>query len=172
MNQAIQEIEHHLHNIEVWIEPIAVPVGGTNEAVVAGTRPAVAMPYFQVDAGNSAWGSWVCVLGSGDTPAVIGAHSSVTGFRHYDMHKIGIQTSERSLPYWIQIGFGTVAAPVLTGQYTTVWFNPVATTGKSESITMITPHVAVGTQAWVRALCPGQNTATVNFNLGLHFYID
>jgi len=29
MNHAIKEIEKHLHNIEVWLEPKEVPVAGT-----------------------------------------------------------------------------------------------------------------------------------------------
>ncbi len=172
MNQAIQQIEHHLHNIEVWLEPKEVPVAGVNEAVVAGTRPTIAAPAFDIDAGNEAWGSWVCVIGSGDTPSVIGAHSSISGYRYYDAHKIGVQSTEVAALTYIQLGFGTVAGGVLTGPYTTAWFNPIAVTGKSESITVLTPHTLVGTQCWARALIPNQNTGHVYFNLGVHYYID
>ena len=172
MNQAIQEIEHHLHNVEVWLEPKEVPVAGTNEAVVCGTRPTIACPAFDIDAGNETWGTWVCVLGSGDTPAAIGAYTGLTGYRYYDLHKIGIQTSERSVLTLIQFGFGTVAAGVLTGPYTTIWWNPTAATGKSESILFMAPHTSVGTQTWARALIPNADTGHVYFNYGMHFYIN
>jgi hypothetical protein len=171
MNRAIQEIEHHLHNIEVWLEPRAVPVAGVTEAVVAGTRPAVAAPYFEIDAGNNAWGAWTCVLGSGDTPNAIGAPTQIDGYLCYDLHEIGVQTTERAAIHYIQFGFGTVAAGVLTGPYTTIWINPIATTGRSVSKEFKSDFVDVGVQCWARALCPNQNTAWIRFNYGMHFYL-
>ena len=171
MNHAIQETEKHFHTSEVWCEPKEVPVAGVNEAVVAGTRPAVAAPYFQIDAGDNAWGSWICIKGSGDTPSVMGTHSSLNGYLYYDLHKIGVQTSERNSLYYIQIGYGTVAVGALTGPYTTIWYNPTALTGKSESIEFRSLRTSISTQAWARALCPGQDTAKLNFNYGLHFYV-
>ena len=181
MNQAIQEIEHHLHNVEVWLEPLdpALVVAGVNQAKVIGTRPTIAMPYFEIDAGNETWGTWVCILGSGDTPTQLGAPSDLEGSKHYDLHKIGIQNSEKNVPQVIQFGFGTVAggAPgTLTGKYTTVWFNPTAATGKTESIYFMAPHasaaygIVAGTQCWARALAPNEDTAWVRFNIGLHYY--
>jgi hypothetical protein len=165
MNHDIQEIENHIHNQEVWFEPVSEPSGETRIADPAGSIPG-SIKVFQIDAGDSAWGDWTLCIGSLDTPS-----TEAPGMRYFDMHKIGIQTCERTTLYYIQLGFGTVADGVLTGKKSTIWFNPASVAGKSESILIITPRVTCGTKVWARALCPSYNTAKVAFNLGAHFYL-
>ena len=165
MNQELYEIEHHLHSQERWFEPRAIPAGEVTVGIEAGTVP-TAITTFQIDAGNNAYGTWVCIMGSSDTPPV-----SLPGMKFFDLHKIGIQACERTSLYYVQIGYGTVGGGVLTGKYTTIWFNPSSVAGKSESILFNAPRVAVGTKVFARCLCPGQNTATINFNIALHTYL-
>jgi hypothetical protein len=157
------EIENHLHSFESWMEPSPIPVGEVDIAVVVGTRLFVA-PMFQVDAGNNAWGAWLQILGSGDTPVY------EVGAKYFDLHRILVTSTERAKVYYMHIGFGTVAAGVLTGRYTTVPFNPINTTGRSVEIPAQARRHPIGTKVWARTICPGQNTATVNFIYGLHEY--
>lgn len=165
MNREVQEIEHHLHNNECWLEPRAVPNAEITVGIEAGTVP-TAVTAYQIDAGNNAWGAWTIILGSSDTPC-----STFPGNKFFDCHKIGITACERTSLYYIQIGYGTVAGGVLTGDHTTIWFNPTALTGKTEGILFTAPKKAIGTKVWARCLCPGQNTATIDFNIGIHHYL-
>jgi hypothetical protein len=154
------EIERHFHSYERWFETAAVAVGETHVADAAGTGGGV----FQVDAGNDDWGSWLQILGSEDTPAI-------TGSAKFDIHRIEITAAERNEIYVIQFAFGESGAAALSaGAYTESPFKPASNLVDSGPIVFQSRRQSVGTKAWARCICPGQNTATIDFMFGLHEY--
>jgi hypothetical protein len=156
----IGEIERHFHHYERWFETAAAPSGETNVADGIGSGGGA----FQIDAGSDDWGSWVQVLGSADTPAI-------SGSVYYDPHKIDIATVERALPYFIQIAAGTSGAAGLSaGTYTELVFVPQSVAGRPAPIPIGFRRQAVTTKLWARCKCPGQNTATLDFYIGIHEY--
>lgn len=158
----VVEIENHLHSDESWFETAATPSGQTNVA----DRVSVGGGSFQIDAGNDDWGAWVQILGSADTPAR-------TGMTLYDLHRLEISAAEQNEVYFVQIGFGASGADALTnGDYTEAVFKPSSNQIDSGPVVVQTERHAAGTLAWARCMCPGQNTATLNFFVGLHEYAE
>lgn len=160
MTYRIHEAERHLHSYERWFETAAAASGEVHVADAIGSGSGA----FQIDAGNDTWGSWLQVLGSSDTPAI-------TGSVKYDPHKVQIDAAERTATYFIQFAFGTSGAAALTaGTYTEFTFTPQAVAGRPAAIAIGARRHDVGTKAWMRTKCPGQNTATLDFYVGLHEY--
>lgn len=156
----VHETERHFHSYERWFELAAVPNAEVHRADAIGTGAGA----FQIDAGNDAYGSWVQVLGSSDTP--VG-----TGNTHYDVHRIEVEATERAFTYVIQIAFGASGAAALTaGTYTEAPFTPANNLIDSGPLIVQSRRQTVGTKAWARCICPGQNTATADFYIGLHEY--
>lgn len=119
---------------------------------------------FRVDAGNNAWGAWVQVLGSDDTPARAGGAK-------FDLHRVLITAAERDALYYVQIGFGTSGAAALAaGTYTEFAHRPQSVTATESPLDVASRRLPAGTKAWARCKCPGQNTATLDFIVGLHEY--
>ena len=155
------EIERHFHSYERWFEEAGTPTA-THKADRIGTVGAA--DAFQIDAGNDTWGSWVQILGSEDTPAV-------AGNLHYDFHRLAITATERNDTYYLQIGFGeSGAAALAANSYTAAIFKPVSNQIDSAPVTVQSRRQDAGTLAWARCMCPGQNTATIDFYFGLHEY--
>ena len=164
MPKILNSINRHQHNQERWFEPRAVRVAEVTEGVEIGTVPTAVQTFLCTSgAGGGSYGAWGCVLGSGDTPC-----ATLPGKRVFDLHKIGIYSSATGL-HLIQFGFGTVAGGVLTGQYTTIWYNSVSSTGKTESILFVSPRNVVGTKVFARCCTPGQNSKDLFFNFAAHF---
>ena len=156
----VHEIERHLHSNERWFGAAASPSGETHVA----DRIGQGISSFQIDAGNNDWGSWLQILGSADTPAD-------PGNVFMDFHKILITNSERNQTYFVQISAGATGAAGLTAlTYTEVVFQPLSNQIDSAPIVIQSRRFAVGTKVWVRCLCPGQNTATLNFYDAIHEY--
>ncbi len=156
------EIEKHNHNFERWLGLAAVPNAEVHRAdrIVGPTFPAV----FQIDAGNLDWGAWVQVLGSGDTPVI-------AGMAKFDFHRLLITASERTLPYLIEIAFGATAAGALAANtFTEFVYKPSAANNPEPPSPVMSIRQNVGTKVWVRCCCPTQNTATLDFFIGLHEY--
>lgn len=156
----VHEIERHFHSYERWLELAAVPAAETHRADPAGSGAGV----FQIDAGNDDWGSWLQILGSSDTP--IG-----TGNTHFDLHRILITATERNAIYVVQIGFAATGAASLTADtYVEAVFIPASNAVDSGPVEIQSRRIAGGTKAWARCICPGQDTATLDFMIGLHEY--
>lgn len=156
----MHEVERHLHSYERWYELAAVPAGETHRADPAGTGGGV----FQVDAGNNAYGSWLQILGSSDTPVA-------TGSAYFDLHRIEVTATERSAIYVLQIAFGATGAAALTaGDYIEIPFAPASNLVDAGPVDVNSRRIAAGTKGWARCICPGQDTATLNFLIGLHEY--
>ena len=157
----VHEIEKHLHSAGSWFEAAGTPSGETHVADRIGTVGGGGA--FQLDAGNLTWGSWVQILGSTDTPAR-------TSQLYFDPHEILIESTERTATYYIQFTRGdSGAAGLAAGTYTELVVG--ADTNRFKGITRVqTGRSPVGAKLWARTMCPGQNTATINFYIGIHEY--
>lgn len=158
----VTEIHDTLHSWERWFQPTKQSNPPTHVAAAIGAG----IGQFSVDAGNNAWGAWVQILGSTDTPIVPGAD-------HYELHRLTIKTAERNEPYFIQVGFGASGADALAdGTYTEAVFTPVGNVVDQDPIELRVDRVAAGTMAWARCMCEGQDTAALSFYYGLQEYTD
>lgn len=156
----VEEIERHFHSYESWYGAAVTPSGETHVA----DRIGQGVTTFQIDAGNNDWGQWVQVLGSNDTPAR-------TGEVKFDFHRLAITATERNEVYFVQIALGdSGAAALAAGDYTEATFKPVSNQIDSGPVAVQSRRKNAGTKVWARCLCPGQNTATMNFYIGLHGY--
>lgn len=159
----IHELESHFHNNEDWFGLAAVPSGETHRAddITDGS-----LAPFQLDAGNNAWGSWVQILGSADTP-------NRAGMLKFDLHKVQIvDTETTNVHAFIQFAFGETAAAALTaGNYTTIAYRTPTNQAAESAINFISKRSDAGTKVWARCLAVGTNTMTIDFYVGLHEYI-
>ena len=158
----LYEIVHHFHTYERWMQPSKQANPTTHVASPIG----VGTGDFQIDAGNDDWGEWVQILGSDDTPVQ-------ADMIEYDLHRLVFTSTEpeRNAPYFVQIGFGASGADALTdGTYTEIVFMPISNQIDSGPIEILTEQQDAGTLAWARCMCPGQDTAMMDFFFGLHEY--
>lgn len=156
----VHEIERHLHSYERWFGVATAPSGEVHVADRIGSDNGA----FQPDAGNDDWGSWLQILGSSDTPAD-------TGNAKFDLHRLEISLSERNAVYYVQLAFGASGAAALAaGDYTESVFKPASNQVDSGPIAVQSRRIDVGTKGWARVMCPGQDTGTVSFYIGLHEY--
>ena len=116
---------------------------------------------FQIDAGDSAWGSWVQILGSSDTPVTAGR-------AYFSPHQFIVENTERAATYFIQIARGSSGdAGYSAGTYTEFVYS--ATVQKETGIVIMqTGRAPVNSLLWARCICPGQATATLDFYFGIH----
>lgn len=151
-----EESAEHFHNIERWFGKKAVPNAGVNE------MDNVLTP-FQIDSGNNAYGTAICIIGSSNTPVRAGKTL-------FDLHKLLIVNTERTGEvYKIRLSWGTdEATAIAAGNYCTTMIYPAATLRQTpQEIKM--PRIAVGTKVWANCWC-ANNTGTIDFYLGLHEY--
>lgn len=162
LSYRVNEIERHNHHWERWVGLASSPSGETHvaDSISAATAP----EPFQIDAGNNDWGAWVQLLGSDDTPVIAGSVK-------YDFHRIAVVDIEHAYHYFFQVAFGTSAAAALTaGTYSEMVYEPDAANTGEAPIDVQTRRQDAGTKAWMRCKCPGQNTAAIDFFVGLHEY--
>lgn len=157
----IHKVERHLHSFGRFFESAAVPSGETHVADEIGSGGGA----WRIDAGNDDWGAWVQVLGSSDTPAIVGNV-------RFDLHLIQVESTERNETYFIQIAFGASgAAGLAAGTYSDLPpFIPASNQIDSGPVTIQMQGTVAGTKAWARTKCPGQNTAWIDFYIGIHEY--
>ena len=156
------EIETHFHSYERWCEKAGTPSGEDTICVPVGDADGAGV--FQPDAGDDDWGSWLQIVGATDTPVV-------TGGVYYELHKLLVTATELNEIYFLQIAFGaTGAAGLAADDYITTAFIPASNAIDSAPVTVQSKRIAVTTKAWIRLMCPGQDTATLNFLFGLHEY--
>ena len=157
----VGEIERHHHSCEYWFGAAVSPATGNVADLITDKDVGV----FQVDAGNDAFGVWVNILGADDTPVVAGKVK-------YDLHRIFIETVERAgVDYRVQIGYGdTGTAALAANDVTTFIFKVDTAAARSTPIVVQSARQDSGTLAWARILVPDQNTATMDFYIGLHEY--
>ncbi len=89
--QETYETETHFHNHEKWFGAAAVASGETHVA----DRLGPGISPFALVSGNDAWGNWVQILGSSDTPVR-------AGMALYDAHRFMVTTTDSTAPFNIQ----------------------------------------------------------------------
>lgn len=160
----VEEVDRHNHHNELWFEKAGTPSAETHVAVRIGNTDGAGS--FQLDAGNDDWGAWVQILGSSDTPQNVQSDD-------FDFHSILITDAEVNDTYFIQFAFGEDTTNALAnGDYTEFPFDPVSAAGRSSPVTVSSEHHEKTTKIWARCMCPGQNTATVDFIFGIHEYFE
>ena len=157
----VGEIERHFHSRERWFGQAASANGEIHVADSIQTSSTA----FRIDGGNDTWGAWVQVLGSSDTPAI-------AGNLYYDPHQIIVTAVERAnAVYLISISQGASGdAGYTAGNYSEFVIQLTATTPRGFPLDIQSRRVAVGTKAWARCKCIGQNTGTLDFFYGIHEY--
>ncbi len=161
--QESYESEKHVHTHEKWLGAAAVAVGETHIADRVG--PAIAP--FALTSGNDAFGNWVQVLGSSDTPIEAGVVL-------IDAHDILVTTTDSTAAFFIQFGMGEsadLAALVAAEDITEVPYIAATNNADSGVEPVLNKRVAIGSKAWARCICIGQNAKTINFYCGIHEYI-
>jgi len=160
LSYRVHEIERHLHNYEHWFETAASASGETHVASHIGDGSGA----FQIDAGNDDWGSWVQILGSSDTPHIVGK-------THFDFNQFFVEGTEKAGTYFLQFAFGASGAAALTAN-TVTEIVYVGTVGAGNPLPVIvqTERITAGTKAWARCKAPGINTSTLDLYFGLHEY--
>lgn len=157
LNEA-ETINFHFHNRERWLGVAAVPVGETH---VADTD---SMTGFQIDAGNDAWGSWVQIVGSEDTPVI-------TGMTKVDMHRIMVTDVEiKKVITRIQFAGGEdpdAEVATVNGNYTEIIVTP-DNDGKQDAYDIKIPRFPTGIKGWARCWIKGTDTGTIDFFIGIH----
>jgi hypothetical protein len=152
-------IERNLVSGARWFEDAAVAVAGTHEADLIGSGAGA----FQIDAGNDDWGAWVQVLGSSDTPVQAGR-------AYFGPHQIIVEDCEVSKTYFVQMARGsTGAAGLAAGTYSEFVYSAENTKG-GDIIQVQTGRAPAGSKLFMRCKCSGQNTATLDFYLGIREY--
>ena len=167
--QRTYEIENHIHSHERWFESAGTPTD-THKAVRLGDPDGVGA--FTITGGKSSvtptWGSWVEILGSGDTPAE-------PGNKLYDLHRLFISdASTDGVSHYIQIACGPSGDEALEAlEYTEFLFRPkiaVGITSTEAPVELRNDRHGVGVRAWARVLVVGTNGGTLDFCFGLHEY--
>jgi len=160
LSYRITEIERHFHHWERWFGLATAP----DAEVHRGDRLGASVAPFRIDAGNNTWGAWVQILGSSDTPAIVGSVK-------FDPHRIEVVEAERAKPYFIQIAAGASGADALTaGTYTEYVYSPLSGVNDSGPVDFGFRRQPVGTKVWARCLSPLNDTAWIDFSFGLHEY--
>lgn len=154
------EVERHAHSGGRWFETAATLSGETHVADEIGSGGGA----FQIDAGNDDWGPWLQVIGSSDTPVDAGK-------AFFDPHLVIVEDTEKAATYFIQLARGdSGAAGLAAGTYTDL--PPYIATVQKETGPIITQsgRAPAGSKVWARCKCPGENTGTLDFYLGIHEY--
>ena len=161
------EIERHFHGNERWFGlAVSGEATATHKAdsIDDYANDNVVAP-FQIVAGNDNWGSWVQILGSGDTPFA-------DGMVKFDLHKLGIVDSgATNVHAFIQIGSGASGQAALDAKtYTTIQYLTPTNQAAEAAISFMDKRKAVGSLMWARCLGVGDDGLTLDFYFGLHEY--
>lgn len=157
----VAEIERHLHANEKWFGKLAVPAGGKVAERMGGTTSA-----FQLTSGNNAFGSWVQILDTNDTPVA-------SGKTKFDMHRILITSTDSTSPFIIQFVTGEsagIAAKITAENFTEAPYISATNNNDSGIEDVLDRRADAKEKLWARAACIGQNGKILNFYFGIHEY--
>lgn len=148
----VENVEHHIHNREIWLGS-----GATEDSLTA----------YQITSGNNTFGTEVLLLDTGDTPIR-------TGRTKFDFHRIVVTDVSASTPYILRIicGTGTVAAAETAKQYTHALVVPtgVGALVSGSPVEIMMPRLNAGTKVWAKTK-NAVNSETISILIGLHEYI-
>ena len=128
--------------------------------VDGGTQP------FVLTAGNNAFGSWVQVLGSGDTPVK-------AGYAKFDPHRYLVTDTNSTNPFIVQVTSGEsadLAAKVAAFDYTAVMYVSATNNNDSGISDVIASRCVAGAKLWARCACIGSSGSTMDVYYGIHEY--
>ena len=156
------ELVNHHHNFEKWFGLAAVPAGETHRA----DRMDGAIATFQIVAGNNDFGSWVQLLGSGDTPVA-------SGKTKFDLHRIIVTSTNSTRPFIIQIVRGEsagIAAKLSAEDFNEFPYISATNNNDSGISEIIGDRFDAGEKIWIRCADVGGNGTTIDLYLGIHEY--
>lgn len=159
----VHEIEKHFHGNEKWFGAAAAASGEVHVA----DPMAGAIATFDFTSGNSDFGNWVQILGSGDTP-------TVSGMAYFDLYRLLVTVTNSTEPYIFQIATGEsseLAAKVAAGEFTSAPYVAATNSNDAGIADVMDPRDAAGTKVWARVCCIGQNAKTLSAYFGIHEYI-
>lgn len=157
-----KEIELHIHNHERWFGIAAVPSAEVHRA----DRMSGTILPFQLIAGNNAFGDWVEVLGSNDTP--IKAENNF-----FDFHRILVTNTNSTNTFIIQFIIGEssdFAAKLLAGNYNEIPYKAATNNNDSGVGDLIAYRHNSGEKVWMRCADVGGNGTNINLYFGIHEY--
>ena len=121
---------------------------------------------FQIDGGDSSatptWGSWVQILGSGDTPA-----RTTKGMQYFTLYRMLVTDVEKSAKYLVQITRGASGAAGFAAETYTEIVYEATNTRNVHSIDIHSGWAPSGSLLWARCQCVGENTGTMDFNYSI-----
>lgn len=158
----IAEVERHLHNTEKWFGMAVTPVGETHVA----DRMNDAASAFTLTAGNDAFGPWVQVLGSEDTPVTTGAVK-------FDAHRILVSNTNSTNPFVLQVVSGEsadIAAKIVAEAFSESPYISATNNNDSGITDIMVRRTLTGEKVWARTRCIGSSGSTLDFFFGIHEY--
>ena len=161
--QEVFEINTHTHNHAKWFGVAALSVGETHVADRVG--PAIAP--FALLSGNDAYGNWLQVLGSSDTPVQ-------AGMVRIDAHNVLVTTTNSTEAFAVQFAVGEsagLAALIAVENFTEFMYISATNNADSGIEEVKAKGMPAGTKVWARCICMGQNAKTINLYVGTHEYI-
>jgi len=170
----VHEIEKHLHNREYWFGQNASPDQGVTAGQKGGMTPFIASSISTSDG----WGAWLPLLGSGDTPSVVGS-----GNVKFDMHRMEITdvTVGDKLPHFIQFAWSTLGVGStdeeagddgIANEHVSGFITVPEKDGKSAPVNILMPRLSVGVRLLMRYRCTARNTPyALTAGTGLQFFI-
>jgi len=161
--QEILEVEKHIHGHEKWMGVAAVPNGEIHVADRVG--PAIAP--FALLAGNDAFGNWLQVMGSSDSPIE-------SGKTRMDAHRALVTTTDSTEVFITQFVNGEsadIAAKIAAEDFTEVAYISATNNADAGISEVMSKRILSGTKVWARVICIGQNAKTINLYIGIHEYV-
>jgi hypothetical protein len=147
-----------------WLGAAVTPVGETHVAdrISAGGTP------FSVVSGNNAFGNWVQMVGSADTPLF-------TGSTWFHVHEFAITNTASTA----DLLFHAISAPdaayipalLAANQYSEIFYKASSATADTGVHPTTVPLLPVGYKVWIRVFARGANNVTVSAYLGISEYV-
>jgi hypothetical protein len=149
-------------NNEKWYGLATTP----NAELHVADRMADEIQPFALLTGSKTFGNWVQILGSSDTPLVVGKVK-------FNINKILVTTTDSTTAFIVQIITGEtadIAAKIATENF--FEFPYIAATNANDGgITEIEiPQITSGKKVWARACCLNESAKTINFYFSLKEY--
>ena len=163
VEQEVYEVEKHLHGHEKWLGAAAVANGEIHVA----DRLGPGIVPFALLSGNNAYGNWLQVMGSSDSPI----EADMT---RMDAHRALVTTTDSTEAFCVQFVIGESAdiAALIAAEDFTEFAYISATNNADAGITdVMSKRIVSGTKVWARCICIGQNAKTINLYVGVHEYL-
>lgn len=123
------------------------------------------MTPYELTSGDNAYGPWLFLIGSDDTPFRVDKET-------FDINDLLIQTISAAETGRIQIGWDlTTTTAILTNEtYTSIMFNPegIGANVAVGHVDVDTIDIDAGTLVWARLWVDGENGATASIFLEIH----